>query len=704
MANRWIAKWLCVGVCLGSVCASAGAEPLDLQIDRGVTADGEHDYDFPWLVWWEQNGQAYLREAIGDRALPVDAPSTRRFSRDAVAALIPMLDDAEPRVREQAVIALARIGFDRLEIALIGQDGEKRELNPLDSSWMIDDPSESVRSAAWLAMGLLETERTRAYLAQPILLPEVEQASRVAAIGLLTELDDEHLAALTALLIDPETSAEVKRWVVWAVDRHDADLPTARRDAVYRWALDNVASPFVMMQVLRSTAYIQRTGGVDRLLQVIRYYPSVRDWPGYDAIRAMPEGLSHGSSVTRVGMETRIAATLTLTQLQPPERPRERAELRETLLRRAMAGNRGGELDFNRGADTIAFALMCDATPEDLAVLYDLLRGFAVLPPDQADPGIPRDELNEMDLLLRQSANPVRGYAAIAIGLLIRRETEGTALYEAWTGSRLDGIELERLKRRFGERLARAIADNNEPMGYRVACALALGLTADPRYIPELTEELGRLQAGDEAVLGYGLLSLALLGEDRAAETVRRYVTRLGGIVSTEDLIGRRAALQALAVLGERGGEATRESLTRVWGRDPWLSIEAARATHWSGVYDELPEVLTSTRSASMRWRVAAAISLGAALDRTFPARIESLAEGGVYAMSYRWPDDYEPEVEQEPTRPRPPGVIRLPPRDSEEAQETGPQATPLNRPDGWPIREIPAYGNPFLFERLLRP
>jgi HEAT repeat protein len=704
MAYVRIVKWLSVLSCAVACCASAVAEPLDLQVDRGRAESGEYDYDFPWLYWWELNGQAYLREAIGERELPVDAPSTRRFSRDAIAALIPMLDDDEPRVREQAVLALARIGFDRLEIALIGQDGETRELDPRDSAWMIDDPSVRVRSAAWLAMGLLETERTRAYLAQPIVLPEVEQASRVAAIGLLTELDDDHLAALTALLIDPDTSQEVKRWVVWAVDRHDASLPTARREAVYRWALDNVASPFVLIQLLRSTDYIRRSGGVDRLMQVIRYYPSVREWPGYDAIRAMPAGLSHGSSVTRVGMETRVAAVQTLAELQPPDRPRERAELRETLIRRAMAGNRGGELDFNRGADTIAFALMCDATPEDLAVLYDLLRGFTVLPPDQADPSIPREELNEMDLLLRQATNPVRGYAAIAVGLLIRRETEGTALYDAWTGPRLDGIELERLKRRFGERLARAIADEDEPMGYRVACALALGLTADPRYIPELTEELGRLQAGDEAVLGYGLLSLAMLGETRAAETVKRYVTRLGGIVSTEDLIGRRAALQALAVLGERGGSDTREVLSRVWGRDPWLSIEVARTTHWSGLYDEMPEVLTSTRSASMRWRVAAAMSLGAALDRDFPPRIEALAEGGVYAMSYRWPEGYEPEAEEEPARPRRPGVIRLPPRDSDEAEDAGPPPTPLNRPPGWPIREIPAYGNPFLFERLMRP
>ena len=64
-------------------------------------------------------------------------------------------------------------------------------------------------------------------------------------------------------------------------------------------------------------------------------------------------------------------------------------------------------------------------------------------------------------------------------------------------------IEVERLKRRFGYRLMRAVADEREPVSYRAACALALGLAGDVRYRKELSAELGKLRSGDEAVLAF---------------------------------------------------------------------------------------------------------------------------------------------------------------------------------------------------------
>lgn len=721
---RWRVGWVMGCVLLLHLAAGRAsmAQAIDLRIERGVDAEGVHDYAFSWVYWWETNGQAYLREAVADRQIPDDGPASRRFRGEAVAALMPLLDDTDPQVREQAVIALARIGHVPLENKLFGEPGEQRAEDPLDSAWLIDDPNEQVRCACWVAMGLLETERARAVLAEALVLPEPEQAARVAGIGLLSAWDDGHLPALMALLTDSDTSVEVKRWIVWAVDRHADEIGKPRRDAVLRWSIDNVPSPFVLSQVLMSRDFIERNGGTSRLIQTLRYYPDVRELPGYQAIRGMPEGIAHGSSPMRLAMETRVAATLTLAQLPPPRRVRDRAELRATLLRRAMAGNRGGGrdregmptglLDFNRGIDTIAFAMHSDAGAEDLAVLYDLLRGFTIIPADQAQPLDPDTELTASDLLNRQSGNEVRGYAAIAIGLLIRRETEGTSLYDAWPGEHLRGIELDRLKRRFGQRLSRAIADTGEPRGYRAACALALGLTGDPAYIAVLTEELGRLQAGDEAVLGYGLLALALLGDERAAGPVQRYVTRRGRVDGVEDLLGRRSAMQALAVLGERAGDDARTTLEGVWGRDPWVSIEAGRTTHWTGLYDAMPKMLTAARSASPRWRVAAAMSMGAALDSSFPARIEALSEGQNFTLSYRrtpptpGPDD--PQLLGDPQGPDPFNPLGLPdplaenpPPSIDTINDEPPTQVPIHYPPGWPIPDLSARGNPFLFHRL---
>ncbi|MEM9414749.1 MAG: HEAT repeat domain-containing protein [Planctomycetota bacterium] len=683
----------------------ASAQPLDLRIDRGQDASGVFDYEFSWIYWWEAHGQAYLRECVAERELPISSPPTRRFRGDAIDALLPMLDDTDARVREQAVIALARIGHEPLEDAILGWPDEPVPEDRWASGWLIDDPDESVRCACWVALGLLDTERSRAKLAEPMALPEREQVSRVGGVGLLSELADGHLAALSALLTDADTSVEVKRWVIWAIGQHDEAIPPERRDAMYRWAMENIASPFVLSQILSSPDYVERQGGARWLVQVLRYYPAIRELPGYAAIRGQPDGTAHGSSPTRLSMETRLAALQSLAHLPPPESQRDRVALRETLLRRAMAGNRAGLLDFNRGADAIAFALHSDANPEDLDRLYDLLRGFTVIPTDEADPLEEGADLTASDLLERQSDNEVRSYTAIAVGLLIRRETEGTALYDAWPREHLRGIQLERLKRRFGQRLSRAIADADEPLAYRAACALALGLTADPRYVPVLTQELSRLQGGDEVVLGYGLLALAMLGDERVSDPVSRYVNRPGTVGGVDDLIGRRAALQALAVLGDAGADTSRQAIEQAWGRDPWLSIEVGRVTHWSGHYDALPKMLDASRAGSVRWRVASALSLGAALDRSFPPRIEALSAGACFAMSYR---RVPPVVE-----PADDDIVLPPPvvegedasggADSLDAT-TPPAATPTSYPEGWPMRDLPARGNPFWFERLLAP
>lgn len=702
MRERMHRQWIAVlAVTLLVWGWGAAAQPLDLRIDRGANSAGVFDYEFSWVYWWEAHGQAYLREAVAERSLPVNSPPTRRFRGDAIDALLPLLDDTDARVREQAVIALARIGHEPLEDAILGWPDEPVPEDRWASGWLIDDPDEAVRCACWVALGLLDTERSRAKLAEPMVLPEREQASRVAGIGLLPTLTDEHLAALSALLTDGQTSIEVKRWVVWAVTQHDASIAPDRRDAMYRWAMEHVASPFVLSQVLLSREYVARRGGADWLVQVLRYYPSVRELPGYEAIRVQADGTAHGASPTRLSMETRLAALQTLAALPPVESPRGRLELHETLLRRAMAGNQAGLLDFNRGADAIAFALHCDATPEDLDRLYDLLRGFTIIPAEEAEPFEEGAELTAADLLERQSGNEVRCYTAIAIGLLIRRETEGTALYEAWPREHLRGIQLDRLKRRFGQRLSRAIADADEPKGYRAACALALGLTADPQYIAVLTEQLGRLTGGDEVVLGYGLMALAMLGDERVSDPALRYVTRSASTDGLDDLLGRRAALQALGVLGDAGGQATRETLAGAWGRDPWLSIEVGRTTHWTGFYDAVPKMLTATRSGSVRWRVASALSLGAALDASFPPRIESLSDGASFAMSYRRVPP--PATRDDTPVAPPPGIGEGDPVDGDGPEQTVPPASvPTYYPDGWPLRELPARGNPFWFDRLL--
>ena len=75
------------------------AQPMDLRIDRDPAVE---DYDFAWVYWFETRGQAYVREAVGARALPWDTPASRRWRGEVIEALVPMLGDTDASVRAAA--------------------------------------------------------------------------------------------------------------------------------------------------------------------------------------------------------------------------------------------------------------------------------------------------------------------------------------------------------------------------------------------------------------------------------------------------------------------------------------------------------------------------------------------------------------------------------------------------------------------------
>lgn len=610
----------CVIFGLFVVAPHALSQPIDVRIDRDPTVE---DYDFSWVYWFETHGQQYVREAVADRALPWDTPGSRRWRGQVIEALTPMLDDRDDAVCAAAVLALARIGEAALLDRVLPGDGGEISL--------LLDASDEVRLSAWVSLGLLETAAARAALGVDPLegSEETDRVGQAIALGLMSRLDLIHAKWLLARLEDGDESLEVKRWCVWAMTRHD----DASLDEAFGAVLSKLPSTFLISEVLGNSDYVQRLGGAEWLVDVLRYHPDMRDWPGYRVLsRVAPEGV-HGSTPRRLAMETRIAASLALTGQPLLSEAGDRQFLLSHLRRRMVPGNTAQAMDFNRGFDTLAYFMHCDGTQADRNLLYNQLRGFTSLLRD--DPGVLEGleedaQPTEADLFVRQSDNDVRGYAALATGLLIRRATQGTELNNTRPIIVERAIEIERLKRRFGVRLMRAVANDGEPVSYRAACALALGLTGDERYKTELGVELGKLQAGDEAVLGYGLLALAMLGEERVTDPAIRYLTRPGQVKGVGDLLGRRAALRALAVAGQ-GGE-----IARVWGRNRWVSLEAGRTVGWAGQYDAVPAMLNALTSESALWRQTAAASLGRVFEASWPSRLSTLTDGSNPTLSLR--------------------------------------------------------------------
>lgn len=597
------------------------AQPIDMRIDRNPTIE---DYDFSWVYWFETHGQAYLHEAVGQRALPWDTPASRRWRGQVIDALVPMLDDDDDGLRSAAVLALARIGHDGLVARVLPGDGR---------AGLLLDGSDAVRLSAWVSLGLLETDEARAALAvAPIEgSEEIDRVGQAVAIGLLAKLDRVHGQWLRDRLSDDGESIEVKRWCVWAMTRHD----DASLDESFNAVLSRLPSTFLINEVLNNSAYAERRGGAAWLVDVLRYHPDIRSWPGYRSLAGLDAAGLYGSTPRRLAMETRVAASLALAQQPLMKDLEDRQFVLAQLRRRMVPGNTAQAMDFNRGFDTLAYFMHCDGTQADRDLLYNQLRGFTSLRND--DPGVLEqleegEQPTERDLFVRQPDNEVRGYAALSAGLLIRRATEGTTLNKQRPLLVERGIEIERLKRRFGIRLMRAVADDGEPVSYRAACALALGLTGDDRYQQELAIELGKLKAGDEAVLGYGLLALAMLGEERVVDPAMRYLTRPGQVLGVGDLLGRRAALRALSIAGEREGAV----LADVWGRNRWVSLQAADTVAWLGEYDAVPAMLNALGNESSTWRQAAAVSLGRAFDAHWPPRLAGITDGLNPTLSLR--------------------------------------------------------------------
>ena len=146
------------------------------------------------------------------------------------------------------------------------------------------------------------------------------------------------------------------------------------------------------------------------------------------------------------------------------------------------------------------------------------------------------------------------------------------------------------------------------------------------------------------------------------------------------DLYGRRAALQAVAVIGAGGGdEDIRAALAGAWGRHPGVSLCAAQAAAWAGRYDAMPAVLASANSESANWRRSSAVALGGLFDRSYPARLDP------------------PTTACNPTRSYRP--IDVPPTDPGTLNPDGPAAA--GTPVGWPDVRVERLVDPFLAETL---
>jgi HEAT repeat protein len=184
--------------------------------------------------------------------------------------------------------------------------------------------------------------------------------------------------------------------------------------------------------------------------------------------------------------------------------------------------------------------------------------------------------------------SPVRGFAAIALGLYARpSETpQGAA----------DPPGLEAVLQALADRLEDA---NQEETEVRCACAMALGLTQRTAVLPVLARATARLQAAtrkdDELILGYVLLARALAGDQNIVDPARRFLLDRRDDAGTSGIMARRAAVLSLGITHT---EAVIPTLIKAWelsyyvNRESIVAMRLVGATHTGRMLvDQLPKL-----------------------------------------------------------------------------------------------------------------
>ncbi len=591
----------CGGHCLPPGPPPAPPPPVR---DPGRTALKEMVYPlrWSWLHWWEANRDPFLT-VLQQGEVNQNAPAQIAASRPgdgqrekAVAALRGALASDVWRLRTSAGLALGQMG----------DAGARDALAALASS----DRQERVRQSASIALGLLQApDAQRQLLSAPLARPE-DAVARLLGLGLLGNRDPNALQTIQQQIAG---GAPPIAWAgLWALsqDGHAAHAGLLR-DVLSRTTNAWVASEAMLgLGRLHDRASIPLLAGVllggeraaglpawaviearrqlrmqlasldnrsptsdDEYQQAYQKYLADHAlWQQQNAhlIRGNQSSWDpqppqeQGPPETRVitaGEEEiyqgylRAAAAIALGDIDDPA---SRHALMQALAQR---GDEWGGLqsdvwaiarlheysDLHKGMALMSLGRIGDEST--LPILVDTLQGRI---PTRA--GYPPE---------RMANSPLRGYAALALGLYARPVITPQG--------QVDRPRLAEVCKLLGQRAA----NPSEALEVRTACTLALGLSARTENLRYL-RALGDIPKGADPVLrGYALLARALLGDRNIIKPADRFLHEPEHNEAITSVLGRRAAVLALGLLGT---EEAIPILVFAWDQSYYVNREAALA------------------------------------------------------------------------------------------------------------------------------
>lgn len=574
-----------------------------------------------WIHWWEANRDPYLRSIKQSGATQKADPRVVADCRArAVKALVGGLSSSSPEVRAASALALGRIN-------------EKAAVKSL-SALAATDGNPKVRQMALLALGLLDSPETRDFLlAQRYPTDPIMEAGCVG-LGFLTAADDATVIAVLQEAISVN-KAGLNIASAWGLRR--------RADPACLKTLKNVLaqskSPWLASEAILALGERTDPQGLPVLADILLGTKQAENVAAYQALT------DHDNEISRaIGGGARMP-TQQLEQVkmlyQKHSQWRDfgpngvgRTTPARLIIR---VGTEKVYLSILRASAAIALGHYRDpaavkALVDSLAVRDDgyapAYKGFAImslaetgdpasLPPLMAYLGHahPSGKVKSMPEL----NSPLRGYAALALGLYSRpREAPLQAG---------DPPDYDKVCKALGDRLA----DVDEELEVRTACAMGLGLTGRTENLRYLQKASETVRASDDLLGGYVLLARAMLGDRNIIPMARKYLDVRGEKTDTSGILSRRAAVLGLAMLDSQD---TIPALLDAWHLSYYVNREVAVALGLLAAYnvtEPLAKLLDLSPNALEQAFAARCLSELFIEERPF--RLRWLINGNNYAL-----------------------------------------------------------------------
>lgn len=543
------AGWACLVVLLTATAALGHSEPED-RPPRIIVQAPSTTRNLPprwsWVHWWEANRDRFLLAASQTAHQPPSAQVLNQLRAEAGNAVAPYLKDKDENVRAAAALTLGRIGHvaSREALQTLSEESE----DPL------------VKQSALAAIGLLDGKESETYLLERKMGdPELEGPATLAAIALLKQPSAETLQQLVKMLDRRPSNINQKKrkppeYEVFAALALQGRAGKAEASAMRR-AFVNSYDDKVAGETMLVLARMQDTPSLKTIAEVATATLKTR---GIMAWRVLVAELKRENQV-QAGQTTMI----------PPRDPTlpegveskkitfGLSEIRMARLR-ATAALALGYYDDRRATQVLVRVLREKATPHN-----DLPRGMAVMAlAQQRKPEAIADlvKVFEND---RNPDSPLRGYAALALGLYARPIKTAQGEQDQPGYDKL--IKL----------LAETLADPRETLEVRSACAVGLGLAQRTSSLEYLAKTAERLKASEHVIGGYILLARGLLGDRNIVEPVKKFLADTSRVQDASGALSRRAAVLSLGLI--KSDQAV-PALIDTWEDNYYVNREALLA------------------------------------------------------------------------------------------------------------------------------